>query len=129
MGMQQTAKSKHTNNRHLKATELLEKGMNPKRWKFKVDNKLKGAYGETNFDTKTVLINKKKHKDKKALKNERRYHRLPDGTESILDTIEHERGHILKPKASEAKVEKAATRRVAKMSPAQKKKAYALLKK
>lgn len=127
--MQKPAKSKHTNNRHLSDKELLQKGMNPRRWKFKVDNKLKGAYGETNFDTKTVLINKKKHKDKKMLKNERRYHRLPDGTESIIDTIEHELGHVRNPKATERQVEKSATRRVAKMSPTQKKKTYALLKK
>lgn len=126
--MQKPAKSKHTNNRHLSNGDLLDKGMNPKRWKFKVDNKLRGAYGQTDFDTKTVLINKKKHKNKKMLAKERKYHRLPDGTESILDTIEHEKGHILKPKASETKVETAATKRVAKMSPRQKKKAYALLK-
>lgn len=126
--MQKAAKSKHTNNRHLSGLDLLTKGMNPKRWKFRVDNKLRGAYGQTDFDTKTVLINKKKHKDKKMLAKERKYHRLPDGTESIIDTIEHELGHVRNPKASEAKVEKAATRRVAKMSPAQKKKTYALVK-
>lgn len=126
--MKKLAKSKHTNNRHLSGKELLEKGMNPRKWKFKVDNKLRGAYGETNFDTKTVLINKKKHKDKKMLARERKYHRLHDGTESIIDTIEHELGHVRNPKASEAKVEKDATRRVKKMSPTQKKKTYALVK-
>lgn len=126
--MKKAARSKHTNNRHLNTEDLLSKGMNPKQWKFKTDNKLRGAYGETNFDTKTVLINKKKHKDKKMLKSERRYNRLPDGTESILDTIEHEKGHILKPKATERQVEKSAKTRVKKMSPQQKKKAYALVK-
>lgn len=108
-------------------SDLLTKGMNPKRWKFKVDNKLRGAYGQTDFDTKTVLINKKKHKDKKMLAKERKYHRLPDGTESIIDTIEHELGHIRKPKASERQVEKNATKRVAKMSTRAKQKTYALL--
>lgn len=127
--MKKPAKSKHTNNRHLSTEDLLSKGMNPKRWKFRTDNKLRGAYGETNFDTKTVLINKKKHKDKKMLAKERRYNRLPDGTESILDTIEHEAGHIRNPKATERQVEKSAQSRVKKMSPQQKKKSYAMVKK
>lgn len=125
--MQKAANSKHTNNRHLSSDDLLSKGMNPKRWKFKVDNKLRGAYGQTDFATKTVLINKKKHKDKKMLAKERKYHRLPDGTESIIDTIEHELGHIRKPNASEGAVEKSATKRVARMSPRAKQKTYALL--
>ncbi len=115
------------NNRFMGGEELLHKAT--KGWKFKVDNKLRGAFGETDFDTKTVTINKKKHKDKKMLVRERVYNRLPNGTESILDTINHELGHVVNPKASEGIVEKKAKGSVKKLSPRQKKKLYGLFDK
>lgn len=95
-----------------------------KGWKFKTNNKLRGAYGQTNFDTKVVQINKKKHKDKKALKKERRYNTLKDGTESVLDTIAHELGHVANPKAGERKVAKRAKKGIRKLSTRMKRKLY-----
>lgn len=120
--------SKFTNNRHLSDKEKLRKGMNPKEWKFKVDNKLRGAFAETDFNKKLVRVNKKKHTDKKLLARERSYNRNPDGSESLLDSLVHEKEHINDPKASEHKVVKRAARKVAKMSTRQKRKTYALLK-
>lgn len=100
-----------------------------KGWKFTTNNKLRGAYGETNFNKKTVQINKKKHKNKKALQKERRYNTLKDGTESILDTIGHELGHVANPNAGERKIAKRAKKGIKKLSTRAKKKMYRLFSK
>lgn len=118
-----------TTNKNLSPSDLLAKGMNPKRWKYKTDNKMRGAFGETNFNTKTIRINKKKHTDKKLLAKERHYNRNPDGSEKIIDTIVHELEHKRDPKATEKQVVKRAKKKTAKMSTLQKKKIYALFNK
>lgn len=115
------------NNRHMTGMELLHKATGG--FKYKTDNKMRGAFGETDLDKRVVRINKKKHTNPKALKNERRYNRNKDGTESILDTIVHEMGHVANPKAGEKKVEKQAKRLTKKMSPKVKKRIYAVVKK
>lgn len=100
-----------------------------KGWKFKTDNKLRGAFGETDFAKKTVRINKKKHVDKKALARERRYNRLKNGHESMLDTIAHELDHVAKPNATERATAKHAKQGIKKLSTRKKRKLYRLFEK
>lgn len=107
--------------------ELLHKATGG--WKFETDNKLRGAFAETDFNKKLVRINKKKHTDPNALKRERRYARNKNGSESILDSLVHEMGHIANPKASEKKVEKQAKKLTKKMSTRIKKRIYARVRK
>lgn len=114
------------NNRYMSGLDLLKKATAPG-WKYKTDNKMRGAYGETDFEKKTVRINKKKHTNKKALKTERRYNRNPDGSENMLDTIVHEMSHIANPKAGERKTEKRAKRITKKLSTRTKKRIYRLV--
>lgn len=114
------------NNRFMSGEELLHKATGG--WKFKTDNKMRGAFGETNFDTKTIKINKKKHTNKKMLARERRYKRNPDGSESMLNTLVHELEHVSDPSASEKKVGKRAAKLAPKLSPRVKKRIYRLVK-
>lgn len=83
-----------------------------------VDNKLKGAYGETDTHDKIVRINKKAHK-RMDLK---RVNKNPNGTESLVDTIVHEEMHAKHPKMHEKTVRKKAKKVVARLSQAQKRK-------
>lgn len=89
---------------------------------FKVDNKLRGAFGETDFSKKVVRINKKKHRKGADVK-----HLTPnkDGSENLLTTIVHEQTHINHPQMGERKVEKLARAMKRKMSPKQKARMYA----
>jgi hypothetical protein len=82
-------------------------------FKFKKDNKMH-KYGEVNYDKREVRINKSKSKNK-----------LPG---EILDSIVHEKTHILHPKMKEKNVIKAASHQVAHMSRSQKQKHYSLVK-
>lgn len=77
-----------------------------------VDNKLKGAYGETDTEAKVVRINKKAHK-RMDLK---RVNRNPNGTESLVDTIVHEEMHAKHPNMHEKTVRKKAKKVVARLS-------------
>jgi hypothetical protein len=81
-------------------------------FKFKKDNKMHG-YGEVNYDKREVRINKSKHKN-------------PPG--EILDSIVHEKTHILHPKMHEKNVRKVASRQVTHMSRSQKQRHYSLVK-
>jgi hypothetical protein len=72
-----------------------------KKWKRVVDNKMRGAYGETNFETQTIRINKTKHTKDNAL---------------LIDTIVHEEIHRLHPKMHEKTVRKLAAKKVETMS-------------
>ena len=85
-----------------------------------VDNKLKGAYGETDLSTGTIRINKKRHKSKRA----QRINKNKDGTEKMIDTMVHENLHLAHPKMHERTVRKETKRKLAKMTPKQKKKVY-----
>lgn len=69
-------------------------------YKIKIDNKLKGAYGETDTTKKVIKINKKLHKDKKY----KRVKANKDGTESLRNTIKHEKLHAKYPSLSEKAV-------------------------
>lgn len=90
------------------------------RYKFKSNNKLKGAYGETDFVKRTITINKKRHKGKRhpgVRKN-------PDGSANLLDTIVHEMMHSKHPRMKEKTVRKKTPRVVKRLSKKQKKKLY-----
>ena len=86
-----------------------------------VDNKLRGAYGETDTDKKVIRINKERHR-----KNVTRYNKNPDGTESLIDSIVHEEDHADAPKKHEKTVYKDAKKKVERMSVKQKQKLYRL---
>ena len=89
-------------------------------WKYKTTNK-RGAFGETDFEKKTITINKKRHKSK----NVRKLTPNKDGSENLLTTIAHEFAHKNHPKInSEKKIEKLARAMVSKMSPKRKAKLY-----
>lgn len=89
----------------------------------KKDNKLRGAYGETDFEKKTIRINKAKHK--KAAK---RITPNRDGSENMLTTILHEGMHVKHPNASERSVEKLARAMKTRLSTKQKNRIYAKVK-
>lgn len=81
-------------------------------WKRVVKNK-RGLYGETDFGSKTISINKKAHKAKgihgSGIKKNK------DGTASIIDTIVHEEMHKKHPKMTEKTVRKLTPKKVKKM--------------
>lgn len=91
-------------------------------WKFKTDNKMRGAYGETDYDKKTIRVNKKRHKSAKA----QRINKNAQGKESIIDTIVHEKLHAKHPKMHEKTVRTLAKAMVARMPAKQKAKHYQL---
>ncbi len=89
--------------------------------KFKVNNKLRGAFGETDLNTGTITINKKMHAA--AKKNPKKYG-LSKKETTILNTIVHENMHVKHPKMHEKTVRKLTKKKVAHMTPTAKKKAY-----
>lgn len=98
----------------------------PKGWTNKVDDKMRGAYGETDFANRTIRINKKKSKTSPMYKRpvNKGATKYPD----VLGTIVHEEFHKNNPNATEKETRKAERRLVKRMSPAQKKKAYSRFK-
>src|SRR4051812_44654562 len=89
-------------------------------FKVKVNNKLRGAYGETDFDKRTITINKKKHGDKSL----KRITPNADGTENMLTTIVHEAMHVKHPQKGERAIEKLARAMVSRMPPRDKARYY-----
>lgn len=100
----------------------LGKAMRSKTWTHKTNNKMRDAYGETNFATSTIRINKKKSKNSPMYKRpvNKGAKKYPD----ILGTIVHEEFHKNHPNATEKETRKAERRAVTTMTPAQKRKAY-----
>ena len=96
-----------------------------KKWTYKKDNKLRGAYGETDYKKKLVRINIKRHKKRKAGK-------IKDGISkkdaTIINTLVHERLHVNHPKMHEDRIRKLTKFKLKRMSPKEKMKLYALLK-
>ena len=85
---------------------------NIKSYKRKVDNKMH-SYGETDLEKKIVRINKSKKKNKPG---------------DIIDTIVHEKEHILHPKKHEKTVRRDTVKKLKKMTRKQKQKNYSLFK-
>ena len=98
------------------------KNAKAKRWKYIRDNKLRGAWGETDYNKKTIRINAKKSKTNPYFKRpvSKRSNKYPD----VLGTIVHETLHKNHPQMYEKTVLKQERRRVAKMSKKGKKKMY-----
>lgn len=91
-----------------------------KRFKFKVNNKMRD-FGVTDFEKKTVTINKKLHAKAKA--NPKKYGLAKKDT-TLLNTIVHEKLHTKHPKMTEKAVRKLTRSKIEKMSPFHKKREY-----
>jgi len=96
---------------------------NKNKWKYKIDNKMRGAYGETDYDTKTIRINRKAHKKDTAHKKWSKS--IPKKDRTLLNTIVHEFMHKDHPKMHEKTVRKETRKKIERLSPAQKKAFYA----
>lgn len=96
------------------------------KFRIKVSNRLKGAYGMTDFGKKTVTINKKAHKGKNHPKGTKKN---KDGTANILDTLRHELLHVEHPKMLEKTVRKLTPKKVRRMTKKTKSKFYNLIRK
>lgn len=96
-----------------------------KGWRIKKDDRLRGAYGETNYDKKLIRINKKKHRSTNT--KLKRYTPNKDGSENLLMTIVHEVNHVVHPNMKERGIEKLAKAMKARMSDKQKAKYYNLI--
>lgn len=105
--------------------DLLHKATKSRKWKMKVDNSMKGVFGETDTATGVIKINKNLHKQKSGGHLDKN----PNGTEKLLGTIVHELTHARHPRMHEKNVRKAEKRLVKKMSTRQKRRAYAMLDK
>jgi len=84
-----------------------------KSYKRAIDNKMH-AFGETNYAKKTIRINKSKKKNSHG---------------DIINTIVHEKEHILHPKKHEQTVRKDTAKKLKRMNQIQKAKHYNLFKK
>lgn len=89
-----------------------------KKWKRRVSSKLRGSYGETDFEKRTITINKTRHKSANARKD------FPKQDRSLINTIVHEETHRIHPRMTEKVVRKKARASVARMSKKQKSKWY-----
>lgn len=95
-------------------------------WTHTVDNKMRGAYGETDFENKTIRVNKKKSKERPLYKRpvNKGASKYPD----VLATMVHEELHKDNPKMTEKDVRKAERAKVARMSSKEKKRVYSRFK-
>lgn len=91
-----------------------------KKWKYKTDNKLRGAYGETDFDTKTIRINKKRHKKTKRKSS----YGIAKKDNTLINTIVHEMMHKNHPRMHEKTVRKKTRLKVARMGQMAKRRMY-----
>ena len=67
-------------------------------WKF-VNKKVRGAFGDTDYNKKLVRIDKAKHKKKTK-------YNIPEKDNTLLNSIVHEDMHTKKPKMTEVQVRK-----------------------
>lgn len=95
-----------------------------KRVRIVVDNKLKGAFGETDLDTNVIKINKKKHFDKSL----KMVNPTGDPYKDLASTVNHELLHIKHPKATETAIRKIEKKQAATMTPKRKKQLLATLR-
>lgn len=90
-------------------------------FKFVKDNKLRGAYAETDFNTKKVRVNVKAHRqDKKRTKKKK--------NALLLDTLVHEQMHIDHPRMREKTVRRKTKAKVPRMGKTAKRRMYNKLK-
>lgn len=89
-----------------------------------LDNKLKGAYAESDLDTGLVRVNKKRHYQKGV----QRINPTKDGHENLTSTLYHEKLHFKHPNARERTIRKMEKRGMKTMSPIAKRKLLSSLK-
>ncbi len=92
-----------------------------KSFKKGVKNSKSRVYGETDLAKKTIVINKRAHKNKKIA----RINPNKNGTEKLISTIVHEEKHANSPRMHEKNVRKFEKKAVARMSAKQKARKYA----
>ena len=85
-------------------------------WKRIVDNKMRGAYGETDYKKKTIRINKKAH-------NKPRYG-IAKKDATLINTIIHEELHKKHPKRHEKTIRKQARKTATHLSTKNKQRLY-----
>lgn len=102
-------------------TKTLKKSVAPR---IVVDNKLRGAYGESDLDKGTIRINKKRH----FQKGYKRVNPTPDGHENLASTVQHELLHFRHPKAHEKTIRKMEKSTVRRMSPRRKRQLLATIR-
>lgn len=92
------------------------------KWVYKTDNKMRGDYGETDYEKKVIKVNKKLSKSKPMFKHPlgKRKGKYPD----VLGTMVHEERHRTHPHESEAQVLKHERKTVGKLTPKQKSRLY-----
>ena len=88
-----------------------------------VDNKLRGAYAESDLDKGTIRVNVKRHFEK----GYKRVNPTVGGDENLASTILHENLHFEHPNASESSVRKMEKSKFKKLSVARKKQLLATL--
>ncbi len=86
-----------------------------------VFRKVKGAFGDTDYDKKVIRVDKGKHK-KKSL------YGVPKKDSSMINTMVHEEMHKNHPKMTEKAVRKNTRKKVKKMSKKLKAKIYSKYK-
>ena len=84
--------------------------------------KHKSLYGETDFQKKTIGVNKAFHKSKGNHRGDIKKNK--DGSASLIDSMIHEEIHAKHPKMLEKTVRKVTPRKVKKMSKKEKQKEY-----
>ena len=98
-----------------------------KKYTYKINNKKKGLYGETDFKKKLIEVNISRHKKAKTQTYKQRGFAKKDAT--IINTLVHERMHAQHPKMHERTVRKKTRVLVNKMGDKAKQKLRAKLKK
>ena len=90
-----------------------------------IDNKLRGAYAESDLDNGTIRINKKRHKQA----GYKRINPTANGDENMTSTLKHELLHFQHPGMSERNIRKLEKIEMKRMSVRQKAKLQAKLQK
>lgn len=96
----------------MQSSSRASQGQVKKRIRIVVDNKLKGAYAESDLSTGLIRVNKKKHYDHSL----KRITPAPDGHEKLHSTVQHELLHFKHPRAHERTIRKMEKKSVARMS-------------
>lgn len=90
-----------------------------------VDNKLRGAYAESDLDKGIIRVNKKQH----YKPNLQRITPAKDGHEKMYATVHHELLHFKHPNMTERNIRKMEKKDTSRMSPKQKRKLLAKIQK
>lgn len=89
-----------------------------------MDNKLRGAYAESDLAKGTIRVNVKRHKQA----GYKRINPTEEGHENLASTILHEKLHFRHPKAKEMNIRKMEKKGYKKLSPKRKKQLLASIR-